>query len=244
MFERFRRKRPAPPATPPATPPVEAVAADANARSEPRDPMCIPVVVDTGGETYDAVVLDLSQRGARLYVEGDVTRLRPCIGQLMAVRPSGWAPFATQIRWYDGRHLGVQFLVNVNAETLATAGAGRRLRARPSRARVQIAAELVAGPSRMKAQLLDISGGGARIGCARPPEVGAPVMLHLDGLMPIAGYVRWVGKAEVGMMFTRLLPINSARYIADEAMVSPLWLQEVIEQHHTSKGDDIARGDE
>lgn len=223
MFS-FLRRKPAPP--------PEAL----DERIAPRDRICIPVTVDSGSEWHDAVILDLNLRGARIYIEDDAPRLRPCIGQLIAVRPSGGVPIAAQVRWFEGRHLGVQFLVNMHAETLSMfrSASQHRLQPRPSRARVGLDVEIVAGPNRQKARLTDISSGGARITCTDCPEAGTPVMLHLEGLMPIAGHVRWSDGEEAGVMFTRLLPVGSARYIAEQGMVSRLWLQEVIEQHETA----------
>ena len=85
----FLRRKPAPP--------LEALDS-LDTRAAPRERICIPVTVDTGCEWYDAVILDLNMRGARIYVEDESPRLRPCLGQLLAVRPSGGVPIAAQVR--------------------------------------------------------------------------------------------------------------------------------------------------
>ncbi len=152
----------------------------AEMREERRAALRIPVVVDKGVHGRDALIVDLTARGARLYFDDAETVATLCIGQLISIRPKGGSAITARLRWRDGRHCGVQFVVPIQAETVMRfeSDPGLWLRSRASRAKVDLPAEIFVDGVRRPVRALDISSGGARIRMRDVLPVGTPLKIE------------------------------------------------------------------
>jgi hypothetical protein len=202
---------------------------------EVRREFFVRVVLEFGRTTCDAAIVDLTARGAKIYLGGDgEAAFRPSINQLLVVRVAGHDPIAAELRWIDRSHFGVEFLTAVDSDTLANIAdyADRPLQRRPGRAKTNLDVRVLIDGTAAEARMLDLSSGGARISANLAPTPGTAVMLLVDDLMPLWGYVRWAHRREFGLIFTKLLAQDNARILSDRCGLSPAWLADVVAQHH------------
>ncbi|MFD1787015.1 PilZ domain-containing protein [Sphingomonas floccifaciens] len=206
---------------------------DDDTRGDHRVPVRIPVTIEKGADCRKAEIVDLTMYGAKIYFADIGPREPLCLNQLLSVRPNGGRSITARLRWMNDRHCGVQFIVPMQAEMVMRFEADSRLwlRSRPSRAQVDLRAEVIVANKRHVFRALDISIGGARLRHYGKLQAGTPLMMSLDGMMPLAGYVRWSDQSEAGMIFNRLLSVESARHIANISDISPIWTREVTERH-------------
>jgi len=202
-------------------------------RREVRQSTHVPASIGLGLEEVDCVILDVSASGVRVRTDENQPVMVACIGQQMILSPRGGEPVAVTLRWVNGRGLGLQFLAATESGDGALAGgrAGSVPSARPGRAQVAIPAAINLGGRQFKGTILNISVGGALIESEADLLFGQQIVLETNIVRPIAAYVRWQKKGMVGVMFGRLLPVDSAKIISEEFAVHPMWMHEVIRCH-------------
>lgn len=82
------------------------------------------------------------------------------------------------------------------------------------------------GDRTLQAQILNISGGGARLRLAEAPERGARLRLDLQG-PPLGAEVRWVRAGQAGLRFDRTLTPREIGLVrkaqATQSRAAPGW---------------------
>lgn len=218
----------------PGTPKQPETQADGiDRRRDARQPALVRASIGLGSEEVDCIILDVSASGVRVRTDESQPAIVACIGQQMILSPRGGEPVAVSLRWVNGRGLGLQFLAAAEPWESALAGdkARRMLRSRPGRAQVSIPTAINLDGRQLKGRILNISAGGALIQTTANLTFGEQLILETEFVRPIGAYVRWEKGGMVGVMFGRLLPIDSAKIIAEEFAVHPMWMNEVIRCH-------------
>lgn len=107
------------------------------------------------------------------------------------------------IRWRKGAFVGMQFCRDINATELL-ANLTIHNKSKPARLpRVQMSCSIIMriGSNILKAEICDISPGGARINSRYMCEIGNRLTLMVPELGNIAGTVRWQKGHEIGIKF-------------------------------------------
>lgn len=76
-------------------------------RNETRVEATVPVELFVRGKLRDVLLKDISINGASLEIPLDL-QLAP--GELVLIRPYGFASAAGKVRWSSGNEIGIQFL--------------------------------------------------------------------------------------------------------------------------------------
>lgn len=157
------------------------------------------------------VVKNISQSGlaARVYrklVSGDQVEIEFRSGELLG----------GSVVWEENWDIGIQFPAPIDVEAVLAsrwvieAGRGRNL----PRIEIDCPARLAFGPGSFEVQLQDISQSGARVRMEAAAPVHAKVVVTLEGLMPVAGVVRWTRGPEVGISFNECMSFDRlARWV-------------------------------
>lgn len=208
----------------------------ADRRSDPRQPALTRASIEMGRDVVDCVILDVSASGVRVRIDEDQPAMAASVGQQMILCPLGGEPVAVSLRWVNGRGLGLQFLSSVEPWALSLTGdkARRMLRPRSGRAEVSIPTAINAGGRQFQGCILNLSVGGALIRTSADLQFGEQIILETDIVRPIGAYVRWRKRDMIGVMFGRLLPVDSAKIIAGKFAVHSAWMREVIRCHEGS----------
>src|SRR3990170_6108830 len=118
--------------------------------------------------------------------------------------------------WERDWEVGITFpdLIDVDAvlasRWVTESGRGRSL----PRIQIDCRGQLKMGARSYGVVLQDISQGGAKVQTQTPIMDGGGLVLSLPDLPPVAGVVRWVGGAEVGISFNECIPFDQlARWI-------------------------------
>ncbi|MFD1788252.1 PilZ domain-containing protein [Sphingomonas floccifaciens] len=199
-------------------------------RVEPRVQAALSAEVLAGGQSYPARIANISTTGLTLVFKMPVPLFT---GAHLLVRTGAHAPFTGSVRWVRERECGMVFNRALADEVLQDASAlfdpGKRVR--PGRARVHLRAT-VRGPGLdRKVTIENVGSGGMELVTGLTLPVGTGVMIDIDGLMPIGGYVRWSEAGRCGVMIHKLLPLSAAEEIARRCNVHPSWLKDLREAH-------------
>lgn len=208
---------------PPVPEPVER-------RIAPRKQTALSASVVTGGRTHSGQIRNISTTGLTLVFDSPPPLFK---GAQLVVCAGTLAPFTGSIRWIAGHECGMAFnsalAEEVIEDTSALFDPGKRVR--PSRARIYLAA-IVRGPGfDRKVTIENISTGGVGLATGLSLLVGTGILIDIEGIMPIGGYVRWSQAGRCGMMFNKLLPITAGEEIARRCAVHPSWLNELRDAH-------------
>lgn len=204
----------------------------AEQRAAPRRQAALTAEVVCCGQVHSASITNISVSGLTLRFANTPPSFK---GAQLLVRAPGFAPITGSVRWTLGNECGLAFNVALAGDLLENEAAlfDKGKRPRPGRARITLCA-LVRAPSVERKVLIEnIGSGGAQVCSAMtmPLAVGSGAMLEIEGLMPIGVYVRWRRELQYGLMFSKLLPITAAEYIAERCAIHPSWLAEVQTAH-------------
>lgn len=199
---------------------------------ERREIVRIPASLEIGGRVVDCTIVELTSRAACVHLDALDAAHGAFIGQQGLLRPHFGKPVSTAVRWYTEKSLSLKFMTAVNLGAFsASIDRFREGMQRPGRAQVDLPAQIVAGATAMPCTILNISGGGALVRTPAPFRPGQSVMLQSELLRPMGGYVRWRKDGRLGIMFNRMLPIESAEIVARAFDIHPIWLDEISECH-------------
>jgi len=199
-------------------------------RSDKRHEALLSAEVLSAGAVHAAQIRDISTSGLTLSFTS-----KPCLfkGAHLLVRAPGFAPISGAVRWVRDNECGMVFNIALAEDMLSDSSilfdAGKR--PRPGRAKVSLPAVVRAPGVERKIMIDNISPGGALINCGLSLSVGRGIMLDIDGILPIGGYIRWGEQGRCGVMFSKLLPIGSAEEIANRCSIHPSWMSEVAAAH-------------
>lgn len=185
-----------------------------------------------GHDTMDCTIVDASGSGVQVHID-DHEIIACCVGQQVILAPLGGEQMAATIRWIRDRNIGLHFVTGTSAQVLPSLArrSERLLYPRPGRAQVSIPATLYAGVERFQGRIRNISAGGALIESRARFSFGQQIILETELVRPLGGYVRWQKGGKTGVMFSRILPVDSAKVIAERFDVHAVWLQEVVHCH-------------
>lgn len=202
-------------------------------RREPREPARISASLQIGHEIFDCTIVDLSANGVRVQTDEHRPVIAACVGQQMILDVPGAQAVAVTIRWIRARSMGLQFLATLDSwgDFPVVRRFGRPLRWRSGRAQVSIPVTFNVGSRRCRGKITDMSVGGAMIETHAELKFGEQIILESDLIRPIGAYVRWQKLDNVGVMFGRVLPVDSAKIIADTFNIHAMWMTEVIKCH-------------
>lgn len=132
----------------------------------------------------------------------------PAVGDTLIVEVRGLAPAQAIIRWVRGHKAGMQFVEPQAVEAVFQVKRDDGLIARPPRFAVQAAAVLRLDGARLRATMLDISAGGAKLVADSPVQPGQTGQMTLaDHDMALFGKVCWVKEDQFGFRFVAPLPL-------------------------------------
>ncbi|WP_242120085.1 PilZ domain-containing protein [Sphingomonas lacusdianchii] len=214
------------------------------ARFRPQPPMPAPVErraaarkeaalsasVVTGGRTHRGQIRNISTTGLTLVFDSPPQLFK---GAHLLVCAGALTPFTGSVRWIAGRECGMVFnsalAEEVVDDTSALFDPGKRVR--PGRAKIHLVAA-VSGPGlERRVTIENIGSGGAQLATGLSLPVDTGVMIHIDGMLPIGGHVRWSHAGRCGVMFNKLLPVAAGEEIARRCAVHSSWLDELREAH-------------
>jgi len=72
---------------------------------------------------------------------------------------------------------------------------------------VNVPSFIAANDQAVEGKLVDVSKGGARVAVTRAPNRGAPVVLHIPLMEPIAASVVWLAATHIGLSFLNTAPM-------------------------------------
>ncbi|MBI0476689.1 PilZ domain-containing protein [Sphingomonas sp. MA1305] len=199
-------------------------------RVAPRRQAALSAEVVTGGRTYPGQIRNISTTGLELAFE----KAPPLVkGAQLLVCAGTLAPFTGSVRWMAGPECGMAFnsalAEEIVEDTSALFDPGKRVR--PGRARVQLTAT-VRGPGLdRKVTIENVCSGGAQLTTGLSLALNTGVMIEIDGILPIGGYVRWSHAGRCGVMFNKLLPITAGEEISRRCGVHASWMNELREAH-------------
>lgn len=208
-----------------------------DARADPRTDVNVPAAIGVGRAVCEGLIVDVAAAGARVRLPVERT-IQFCLGQQIIVTPAGGAPMPAILRWSDREFVGIRFLTPISADTILqmVASSSRHYQPRPTRIRVGRPAMVTIDRLNSVVHLANVSSGGALIRSIQKIAPGTPLFLHFDGSRPIGGYARWATGANIGVMFSRLLPLHIAARIAELCDVDQSWIAEV-KRHHLLIGN-------
>ncbi len=197
-----------------------------------REDVCLQGVLEIGGRAISCTVVELSTRGACVYLNEFIAAHDTFIGQLGLLRHFGGNAVSVMVRTFTDMSLNLKFMTPIGLETFRAPVDRFRAEVRRSgRAQVKISAQIIVGDQSIPGTILNISCGGALVRTDKPCNPTSAIMIQSDLLRPMGGYVRWRQDTHLGIMFNRLLSISSAELISDTFGVNPIWLEEIIGCH-------------
>ncbi len=192
----------------------------------------IAALLEFGGRVIDCNIVELTSRSASVQLDALEAAHGAFIGQHGLLRPHHGRPVSTVVRWFTDRSLSLKFVTAVGLGAFSSSiDRFREGMQRAGRAQIEMKSQIIADAKGTTGTILNISCGGALIRTSEPFRPGEPIMLQPELLRPIGGYVRWRKERQMGVMFNRLLPVESAEIIAKTFAIHPVWLEEISECH-------------
>lgn len=210
--------------------PEDAPSRPAERRTAPRKQAALTAEVFTGGRSCPGHIKNISTTGLTLAFDAPPPLVK---GAQLLVRAGTLAPVSGSVRWMAGQECGMAFNTalaeEVVEDTAALFDAGKRVR--PGRAKIHLDAG-VRGPGiDRQVTIENIGSGGLQLTTGLSLMPGTGVLIDIDGILPIGGYVRWSKAGRCGIMFNKLLPLSAAEEIGRRCGVHPSWLNEVRQAH-------------
>jgi PilZ domain len=162
-------------------------------------------VLDQLGKSSLCLVKNISTAGVQVKVYS-----KPVTDAEVAVRIADERPVHGRITWVNDDIAGISFHEDLDAATLLRVQQklrSKRRRAMP-RVPVQAVATLRTGGHTYRAGVCDISSLGARFRTNARMRAGDRVMVELQDLPAIKGYVRWSDADESGVAFETAIPMQ------------------------------------
>lgn len=203
-------------------------------REEDRVAVIATADLIVGSKVLPCRIVDIATHGCRLKVDSHAD-LKVCAGELATLRLQNGQSLAGILRWIKDDDVGLQLTHGVNVQSLMDDFQVRPAIPRAGRAPICLSVKIANGHNVYAAQLLNISATGAQVSCEATLEENATVFVHSDLVRPIGGYVRWSKNNRTGIMFNRLLPVQSAEAFSNLHGVNEHWLEEVQQMHRVQR---------
>jgi len=204
-------------------------------RRAPRQQAALSAEIVLGGRNYSGQVLNISKTGLTLRFEQMPSLFK---GAQLLVRTAALEPICGSVCWIGPDTCGLAFNTaiaeDVLEDTTILFDPGKR--ARPGRAKVQLPAIVRAPGLERKVTIENIGCGGALLTTGLSLQVGRGMMIEIDGVVPIGGYVRWAKLGRCGIMFSKMLTIAAAEEIEEQCSIHASWLNEIRGAHAALAG--------
>lgn len=133
-----------------------------------------------------------------------------CENQEVAVELKTNHRIGGTVSWIQGGNIGVAFDEPIDVEELLASQNALEPGWRPRLPRVEVdrLGTLRAGAATHWVSTRDISQGGVKLELDQPLQVGADVVLTLEGFHPVQGVVRWYHEGQCGVSFNQVIPFG------------------------------------
>jgi hypothetical protein len=204
-------------------------------RGAPRQQAALSAEIVLGGRSYAGQITNISNTGMTLGFDQNPSLFR---GAQVLIKTGSLEPISGSVRWIGSGECGIAFNRAIAEDLLdnSTAFFDPGKRARPGRAKVKLPAVIRAPGLQRKVMIENIGCGGTLFTTGLSLNAGRGLMIEIDGILPIGGYVRWARLGRCGVMFSKMLPIAAAEEISERCSIHSSWLNEIRGAHAALAG--------